>query len=181
MTTVAELIDIKINSRILSFLEDPNNWKQTTCHINGEKVINENVRCSYTFNKHLIFYSKHVTNILNNLNVSNKILDRELIKYETGGKFEKHKDHKINYEHSYVGLIYIPSDHIGGDLIIYQENGNKKIIKTSSDKFKLVIFNVNLYHESTSVEYGRKYVIKFPIFNKDNSVVDYFVDDQLSD
>lgn len=151
-----------------TFIENIQNieWVKSTCTVNGKRIIDSEKRHSskYYENVHIDF--SQIQGLINVLHIVNRKHNKELIKYEQGDKFEKHKDSKLEPLHCYTGLLYSPGDYKGGDLIIYNEDGTVEVIETSGDAWKFVIFDVNLYHESTPIESGAKYVFKFPLYDE---------------
>jgi len=98
----------------------------------------------------------------------------ELLKYDVGGFFLKHKDKLIESStdrlaHTHMCLLYPPnngSDYEGGDIIFYDDVNKKKYLLEPSKftTWTFVFFNRDVLHEVTPVTQGTRYVFKAPIF-----------------
>lgn len=101
----------------------------------------------------------------------------DMIVYEEGGFFSKHSDSKKSANHMGTILLLPPkhlNDYEGGELIIYDGN-NQYSILPDKDKWKCVMFPVNVYHELKPVTKGRRIVFKNEFLISDD-ILEYFTD-----
>lgn len=140
-----------------------NDFTQSTCTLDGERILNESKRSSKYYNKKikLLFDIRDS----DNLNISSSYDNVELIKYDVGDKFDKHKDRKISDNHTHTGLLYVPSQYTGGELVLYKYGIKQKIRTCDFNKPVIAIVNLEQYHSSECVNSGVKYVFKFPILS----------------
>lgn len=81
-----------------------------------------------------------------------------IIKYEKGGKFERHQDVGKGTEWRYKTLIVQLSngnDYEGGDLSIWDKNNNE--IKVGKQKGNAVLFDASSYHQLHPIISGTRY------------------------
>ena len=104
-----------------------------------------------------------------------------LLKYETGDFFLNHRDTDLtdvldNSVHQYTCLIFCPygcDNEIlqGGELILKHPDKLYEIkfdpsVETNKNRFVMVIFSIDMYHEVLPVISGSRYVFKKPLFVK---------------
>lgn len=185
--------------------------KQTTCKIGGVEQINLEKRNSQTFKWHYIINSQKVNDFLvkNGLylldhgvasychydweSYTNYKTKFELIKYEVGGLFNKHRD-KLEGQltdrdiHTHMCLLYPPayfSPFEGGDIVFYLKNNlgveSEQVIKPSEfTQWTFLIFEQQTMHKVMPVTKGVRYVYKAPLFKKNpHYVVDNYDEDHL--
>ena len=83
-----------------------------------------------------------------------------IIKYEKGGKFERHQDIGKGTEWRYKTLIVQLSnenDYEGGDLSIWDKNNNE--IKIGKQKGTAVLFDASSYHQLHPIISGTRHSI----------------------
>ncbi len=167
----------------------------STCRMNGVEKIRPDKRHSYTYSWKYILKSDKVNQFLE----SNKIrgLDFftyegfcgtdymsykskfELIKYEKGGLFIKHKDKlygepTCEYIHTHMCLLYPPvhlSPFEGGDIIFYLKNDiGEEITRTIKPSeftdWTFIIFERPTLHEVLPITKGERYVYKTQLYTK---------------
>ena len=115
--------------------------------------INEKIRnvIGYSLTKEKIsdkVYFRHINNIMNYCYVFYKakfpLLKTEylnqidLLKYEVGGKYEKHVDHFFNSYRTLSFILNLNEEYEGGDFVFYDQKGNE--IKKIKCKTGTVIF-----------------------------------------
>jgi hypothetical protein len=92
----------------------------------------------------------------------------ELLKYEAGDFFSKHRDTVLNRKHAFTCLLFWPTEEgfVGGDLVFSNAAGSFQATVQASQFTvpTMVIFSVDLYHEITPVTAGARYVFKTPLF-----------------
>lgn len=162
-------------------------WVQSTVgdSKSGENIINTNIRNSYYAKEDLKIYLHPIiyNNIfekITNINIKfdlDLIYDKnghylkwKLLKYEKDGFFTKHKDGKKNNLHFGTMLILPPktiNSYKGGELVLYINN-DKVIINQYEEKWKLIIFGLDVEHELNKVLEGTRYVFKSEV-EYDNS------------
>jgi hypothetical protein len=181
-------------------------WLPSTCRIKGIDSVNIIQRNSLSYtDKFYINFGTQFDKLFNSLNIINpnsyyddsgmylslsSITNWELIRYDVGGKFEKHKDRLREnirdgyYIHTHTGLLYPPgsfSNYTGGELIFY--NGNEEtIIETSKfDKYTLIIFDINTLHKINPVISGSRYVFKGQLLSYNPNYVASNDEEELCD
>ena len=106
-----------------------------------------------------------------------------LLKYETNDFFLNHRDTDLtdvldNVIHKYTCLIFCPyrdDENLEGGEIIFKHPENLYEIKfdssveTNNNKFVMIIFSIDMYHEVLPIIKGTRYVFKKPLFVKTNS------------
>jgi hypothetical protein len=88
--------------------------------------------------------------------------DCTLLKYIKGSFFKTHMDGKKSENHIAVGLLYPPSNYIGGKLYVYEDD-NKIQIKKDSTHWQFVAIKLGTPHEVTEITHGKRYAFKFNI------------------
>ena len=116
-------------------------------------ILDENVRNvnGYTLTKEKIsdkVYFRHINNIMNYCYVFYKakfplikteyLNQIDLLKYEVGGKYEKHVDHFFNSYRTLSFILNLNEEYEGGDFVFYDQKGNE--IKKIKCKTGTVIF-----------------------------------------
>lgn len=167
--------------------ESVNNLNQLTNQVNfipktttilGVSKIDETQR------KSLVHKDKFKINLnLNNLPYGIKLNQEwELLLYNEKGFFNKHRDRQLNQNHKYTALLYPKSTHKGGELILEDEFSTTIIESSKMLNWTLVIFPINLQHESLPVKSGIKYLFKSSIFIDEKVILEDKNDqDQLYD
>ena len=106
--------------------------------------------------------------------------DFTMLKYEPGDFFLNHCDTDLsNYkdgDHKYTCLIFCPfseNNEIleGGELILKHPEGLYDIkfdpaVETRQNRFVMVIFSIDMYHEVLPIIKGSRWVLKKPLFDK---------------
>ena len=106
--------------------------------------------------------------------------DFTMLKYEPGDFFLNHCDTDLsNYkdgDHKYTCLIFCPfseNNEIleGGELIFKHPDGLYEIkfnpsVETRQNRFVMVIFSIDMYHEVLPIIKGFRWVLKKPLFDK---------------
>lgn len=136
-------------------------WEISPCAINGEEVVNTDIRLSYTNKHRFILNIKGMKDFCQSLNISVDDVSSgwSLIKYIDGCKFDKHTDHEGDYT-----FLLFPANQecVGGILNIDNQNGEDDI-KVYPDTLKkplLIAFKIKCSHEVTEVLSGERYVYK---------------------
>ena len=161
-----ELEILEINN----IINDEKNWIESTCGMSKQLVMNKKVRISkyYSIRAYLII-PDDIQILLNTLSLKPIEFGR-FIKYDIGGMFRKHKDAKnpnvADYEHTHYLLLYFAGDYEGGDLIVYNDSGNERIVVHAGSTYKYVILKLGVFHESTKIERGNKYLYKLALYRK---------------
>lgn len=89
----------------------------------------------------------------------------EVIVYETGGFFASHTDRIKSKCHFATLLIFPPAleecSHMGGDLVITKENGEKFLFESSKNlQWTILAFHPRLRHEILPITSGNRVVLK---------------------
>lgn len=180
-------------------------WFQSTCSMKGINSVNILQRNSLSYtDKFYINFGPQFDELFQSLNIINpnpefhdlginSITEWELIRYDVGSKFEKHRD-KLRenigggyYIHTHTGLLYPPksfSNYSGGELIIYNSYDGKEetIIETSKfEEYTLIIFDIKTLHKINPVTSGNRYVFKGQLLSFNQNYVDSAENDDLSD
>lgn len=155
-----------------NILNDEDNWIDSTCGTNNQNIMNRQIRISkYYKYRHYIMLSNEIKNILDTLSLKTLGLGK-FLKYERGGVFKRHKDSQSDdidgSKHTHYLLIYFPGNYKGGDLIVYDNNGNEsnRVITHEGTKYKYIILKLGTYHESTKIIYGTKILYKIALYSK---------------
>lgn len=144
----------------------PNNkFKRTKVTINdknGKKnVENLSLRSSWTFDEDITVFNEEVLELKDF--AYNNDLNFKLIKYEKNDFFKLHKDHKG----SHTCLIIGGSEFKGGILSLKNDLFEIKINpEEMKNKFYMIIFSIDFYHEISPIIEGKRYVLKISLINK---------------
>ena len=158
-----------------SFLNDEN-FTRTFSNINNIDLLNLDERSSWTHKKKFSIYDDDIEydgdDFYKTLNVNNDLENYQLLKYEKGDFFNKHKDRKLGENHKYTLLIFFNDNKEkleGGELILSDDSNTFKIEFDNSkiDKPIMVIFSIDLYHKVEPVKSGTRYVLKKPLYIND--------------
>lgn len=179
---------------------------QTTCRVYGKEQVDLTKRNSltYAFTYNILSlpvddyckekdifapsYSYSETHL--GFNFTYYLTSFELLRYEPGGFFLKHKDKLIKprnnyYAHTHMCLLYPPDSinkYEGGDIIFYdtESNGIHVVEPSKFTTWTFIIFPQQTLHEVTPVTKGTRWVFKAPLFevNKNRTCSD--CDDELS-
>ena len=163
-------------------------FERTMACINLTDIVDLEKRSSWTHKlKFTLYLPDHVTqffeqnNILYEKNNGNCCDSFSLLKYETGDFFLNHRDTDLtdaldDIVHKYTCLIFCPygedNDILeGGELILKHPDGLYEIkfdpsVETNKNRFVMVIFSIDMYHEVLPVISGSRYVFKKPLFVK---------------
>lgn len=93
----------------------------------------------------------------------NVFSEGQLVKYEQGGFFERHRDSVETHRHVATVLFLLPKStfpHQGGVLKITDANQVSHAFEADDTRIKMVAFDPSLYHECTTVTSGTRYIIK---------------------
>lgn len=167
---------------------------QTKCRVYGEEKVDLNKRNSETYNYSYIMSNDLVNkyceknnllpidyNELDNYWSSNSKIYKtkfELLKYNVGGFFLKHKDRLMSketdfYLHTHMCLLYPPktlSEYEGGEIIFYDEENNEYLLEPSKfEKWTFVLFEQKTLYEVKPITKGIRYVFKAPPQNTRNN------------
>ena len=93
----------------------------------------------------------------------------EILAYKEGGFFNKHKDRKRFEGHKYTALLYLPSNYTGGEVIFY-DYSQVQYSLNNIDRPYLLIFDINMSHESLPVTSGVKFVFKTAVLSYDDRI-----------
>ena len=154
-------------------------------HVESKKNISEkNIRSSLT---HKFYYNQNQTifgcvdNLIEMINRKYGTLftlipnDIDVIKYERGDFFQRHKDFipiKSKYATFYSLIYCLYGDSVGGETIIYDGDSPTKFTETIT-KSGWVLFRNDLEHESLPIESGTKIVLKANVLHTNLSVQSY--------
>jgi hypothetical protein len=109
---------------------------------------------------------------------SSKYQPFSLLKYEEGDFFLNHRDTNLTTDeieiHKYTCLIFCPygeDNEIleGGELVLKHPDGLYEIkfdpaVETRKNRFVMVIFSIDMYHEVLPIIKGSRWVFKKPLF-----------------
>jgi len=168
-------------------------FERTKARINLTDIVDLEKRSSWTHElKFTLYLPEHVThffeqnNILYEKNNGNCCDCFSLLKYETGDFFLNHRDTDLsnaldNLIHQYTCLIFCPygdDNNIlkGGELMLKHPDGLYEIkfdpsVETNKNRFVMVIFSIDMYHEVLPIISGSRYVFKKPLFVKRISTI----------
>jgi hypothetical protein len=150
------------------------NWIVSSVGKNGIDSIDMTVRNSMVSKyKFTMDYPMELFNDLH-LRVDNlPLLNLQLLKYNEGNFFARHKDRKYSEKHKYTILILPPMSvgniFTGGEICI---NGQEII--QDINKYKIIIFSLDLIHNINPVLSGIRYVFKGVLYS------DYNVENYLT-
>ena len=163
------------------------NFERTLASIGSTNILNLEKRSSWTHKlKFLLNLPSEAREFFeqNNILCEKDCIDYDyfsLLKYETGDFFLNHRDTDLtgaldNSVHQYTCLIFCPygedNDILeGGELILKHPDGLYEIkfdpsVETNKNRFVMVIFSIDMYHEVLPVISGSRYVFKKPLFVK---------------
>ena len=149
------------------------------------------------FNQNNIIYEK---NPLNTIDENNVLYEKtnyfSLLKYETGDFFLNHRDTKLtnsavfDSHHEYTCLIFCPygeSNDIleGGEIIFKHPNALYEIkfdssVETKKNRFVMIIFSIDMYHEVLPIISGTRWLFKKPLFVQKTTILAEEVSDNMS-
>jgi len=175
------LIDLK-NDKIL----EHENFEKTFAGIGSTNILDLEKRSSWT---HKLKFRFKLPSELQNFLIQNNILcyidgilfdNFTMLKYEPGDFFLNHRDTDMsNYEnrkHLYTCLIFCPFSEDnelleGGELILKHPEGLYEIkfdpsVETRQNRFVMVIFSIDMYHEVLPIIKGSRWVLKKPLFDR---------------
>jgi hypothetical protein len=166
------------------------NFKKTLVSVNNTDILDLNKRSSWTHKNEFYFmkYPDNVTEFFENnniLTISENNFDHsaaKLLKYNPGDFFTTHRDYCLtpslveNEIHEYTCLIFCPFSREnekgeGGELVFKSTDGLYNItfnpfIALNEQKFVMVIFSIDMYHEVLPIIKGTRWVFKRPLFTK---------------
>lgn len=96
---------------------------------------------------------------LNKYGIHNMEELSRVVRYEKGQQFKPHRDSEDGYNHRYKTLVIQLSDEVdyeGGDLVVYDKEGNT--ITTNKSIGNMILFNSDLLHEAKPVINGTRYI-----------------------
>jgi predicted 2-oxoglutarate/Fe(II)-dependent dioxygenase YbiX len=194
-------IDEYFIENVLKWKEgDYNEIKKSSCKVYDKEQVDLTKRNSSTFKNKYIIKSDKLDEYLVEKNIVSSsycteehsglfgtsisyLTSFELLKYDVGGFFLKHRDKLFSNENSYhlhthMCLLYPPrrlTEYTGGSLIIYDEDESvvdKIEIETSLfDDWTFVIFDQKTCHEITPVISGQRYVFKGQLYKRNENYV----------
>lgn len=138
--------------------------------------LDENVRnvYGYTLTKEKIsdkVYFRHINDIMNYCYVFYKakfplitteyLNQIDLLKYQAGGKYEKHIDHFFGSTRTLSFILNLNEEYEGGDFVFYDEKNNEAIKKIKCNTGTVIFFPSNfLYpHSVQPITKGTRYSI----------------------
>jgi len=175
------LVELK-NDKILKH----ENFEKTFAGIGSTNILDLEKRSSWT---HKLKFRFKLPSELQNFLIQNNILcyidgvlfdNFTMLKYEPGDFFLNHRDTDMsNYEnrkHLYTCLIFCPFSKDnelleGGELILKHPEGLYEIkfdpsVETRQNRFVMVIFSIDMYHEVLPIIKGSRWVLKKPLFDR---------------
>ena len=137
--------------------------------------LNENVRNVYGHylskdNVSDIIFFKHIDKIIKQhyphykfkfpyLKTS-KLVQIDLLKYETGGKYDIHTDHYVEAQRTLTFILNLNEDYEGGDFIFYnQDNTEMKRVKCKTGTCIMFPSNFQYPHRIEPITKGTRYSI----------------------
>ena len=176
-TYKCNLVELK-NDKIL----EHENFERTFAGIGLTNILDLEKRSSWT---HKLKFRFKLPSELQHFFAENNIrgmsfADFTMLKYEPGDFFLNHCDTDLsNYkdgDHKYTCLIFCPfseNNEIleGGELILKHPEGLYDIkfdpaVETRQNRFVMVIFSIDMYHEVLPIIKGSRWVLKKPLFDK---------------
>lgn len=171
-------------------------FEQTLVGIGSEKILNLEKRSSLTHKRTFKFDMPNEANEFIKQNdilsdIDSKYDSFSLLKYNVGDFFLNHRDTDLtkssdNLIHKYTCLIFFPYNENnednqilkGGELIFKHPDGLYEIkfdpsIEINKNKFVMVIFSIDMYHEVLPITNGTRFVFKKPLFIKGNNEVKF--------
>lgn len=157
-----EFVDCKINDNGNYYIDETyrkskQNWGNSFC-FNFEKSMIQQI--------HLLYPNWKI-----------QVIKFNLLKYDIGNFFKKHIDHYFgNFElngkkFNHIGTILVLPPmylhtHTGGDLVLFINESDVKIIKSDTDEWTIIIFLLNTPHEVLELLSGIRYVFKGHVFEE---------------
>lgn len=158
MIFTADCTNFEIKNETIESSIDLSNFIPKTITLNGEAIIDENERKCVVNTKKFKLNFQTSDHLPNGINLEDN--EWELLAYEEGGFFNKHTDRKRSPDHKYTALLYIQSNYTGGEMIIYNGYSQTEFIFENIDRPVLLIFDINMIHESRPVISGVKLFFK---------------------
>lgn len=116
-------------------------------------------------------------------NWSYELIPDKIIIYNVGDYFKRHRDHAVeniqnNGEHIATFLLFLNSEHTGGNLIFNQNNmtftfDDQPIVSDFGNIFKFILFSLDVEHEVFKVDSGFRACLKFKLYRYRNLVQTY--------
>ncbi len=163
------------------------NFERTLASIGSINILDLEKRSSWTHKLQFVLnFPSEATQFFEQNNILYKYDYFSLLKYETGDFFLNHRDTDLsnaldNLIHQYTCLIFCPygeDNEIleGGELILKHPSKLYDIkidssIETNKNRFVMVIFSIDMYHEVLPIISGSRYVFKKPLFVKRISTI----------
>ena len=176
-TYKCNLVELK-NDKIL----EHENFERTFAGIGLTNILNLEKRSSWTHKLKFRFkLPSELQAFMNQNNIRGMSFgDFTMLKYEPGDFFLNHCDTDLsNYkdgDHKYTCLIFCPfseNNEIleGGELILKHPEGLYDIkfdpaVETRQNRFVMVIFSIDMFHEVLPIIKGSRWVLKKPLFDK---------------
>ena len=178
-TYKCNLVELK-NDKIL----EHENFERTFAGIGLTNILDLEKRSSWTHKLKFRFkLPSELQEFMNRNNIKSysSLYDNfTMLKYEPGDFFLNHCDTDLsNYkdgDHKYTCLIFCPfseNNEIleGGELIIKHPEGLYDIkfdpaVETRQNRFVMVIFSIDMFHEVLPIIKGSRWVLKKPLFDK---------------
>jgi len=172
-----------VSRKSIKNIKNLENFTPKTATVNGVAIVDETQRNCLVHHDNF-FLDLNFDHHDMNFNLLNTQF--ELLGYPIGGFFNVHRDRQRDAKHKYTILVYPKSTYTGGDLILKDSLENATsvtVIETSKfTTWMVVIFSIDLYHESKEVISGSKYVFKSEIYVNENSLrEEKYEDSQLAD
>lgn len=182
MIYITEIENVKISNNnyqqvTSSYLTNSNNFVQKTITINGIQTVDMTKRnCK-------IHKDKFMLDFMIKIPYEFKFNERwELLSYQKDGFFDKHKDKQIKNNHRFTALLYPKSLYTGGELILYGDISTIVINSSINNGWYLIIFPIDMEHESLPVLSGLKYVFKTEVmYDEDEAKELKYENEQLCD
>lgn len=165
-------------------LKNPNNYVQTMIGVGEHLTLNTDKRKSSTFASRLKWeFPSEMSDFLDGHSIlrGSDYSDCEIIKYEVGDFFTCHRDTIVSDcmgrgEHKYTCLVYGTFEQEdgyfeGGELIFRHPEKLYDICidlsnEIKNNKYVVVVFSVDMWHEVLPIKNGTRYVLKKPLFVK---------------
>ena len=171
------LVELK-NDKIL----EHENFERTFAGIGVNKILDLEKRSSWTHKLKFCFkLPSELQAFMNQNNIRGMSFDNfTMLKYEPGDFFLNHRDTDMSTnedgKHLYTCLIFCPFSENnelleGGELIFKHPEGLYDIkfdpaVETRQNRFVMVIFSIDMYHEVLPIIKGSRWVLKKPLFDK---------------
>ena len=178
-TYKCNLVELK-NDKIL----EHENFERTFAGIGLTNILDLEKRSSWTHKLKFRFkLPSELQEFMNRNNIKSysSLYDNfTMLKYKPGDFFLNHCDTDLsNYkdgDHKYTCLIFCPFSENnkileGGELILKHPEGLYDIkfdpaVETRQNRFVMVIFSIDMYHEVLPIIKGSRWVLKKPLFDK---------------